>query len=129
VSESFGKKEKLKSRKLIEQMFSEGKSYKDFPLRMIYLPLEKNAENNLAAVSAPKKNFKKATERNRIKRLLRESYRKNKYLVENLSQKHAFLFIYTEKKALTYQQVFSAMEILLKRFAQNNQKDPEASLE
>jgi ribonuclease P protein component len=120
VSENFEKKEKLKSRKLIGQLFSEGKSFSAFPIRMIYLPLEKGSENNLAAVSAPKKNFKKATERNRIKRLMRESYRKNKYLLENLSQKHAFLFIYTDKNIVTYQQVFSAMEKLLKKFTKQD---------
>ena len=67
--------EKLKSKKGIEKLFSEGKSVSAYPLRMVYV---KNGELNKVGVSVSKRNFKLAVDRNRIKRLLREAYRLNK---------------------------------------------------
>jgi len=81
---TFGTREKLKSKAQIELLFAEGKSISKYPIRLIYkkTTIEKEVPIK-AAVSVSKRNFKKAVDRNHIKRLLRESYRKNKYLVLN----------------------------------------------
>jgi ribonuclease P protein component len=80
---TYQKKDKLKSRKQTQNLFSFGKSMTNAPLRLIYT-LEKiettEAANPMdlvlqAGVGAPTKQFKKAVQRNRVKRLLREAYR------------------------------------------------------
>lgn len=130
MDQSFGKKEKLKSKVLIDRLFVEGESVKKYPLRLIYLPLEKaTEEGNKAAVSVPKRSFKKAVERIKIKRLMREAYRKNKYLVtNNLPASYALMLIYTGREIMEYSRILKATEELLKNFVQQekmkeNEKD------
>lgn len=120
MDESFGKKEKLKSKVLIDRLFIEGESVKKYPLRLIYLSLETSGEGiNKAAVSVPKRSFKKAVDRIKLKRLMREAYRKNKYLVtNNLAASYALMFIYTGREISEYSRIFKATEELLKNFVQ-----------
>ncbi|PIB39370.1 ribonuclease P protein component [Maribacter sp. 4G9] len=114
---SFGKKEKLKSQKTISQLFTEGKSLTIFPLKLIYLQTEQQEVCIKAAVTVPKKNFKRAVHRNKIKRLLRESYRLNKGLVFNNTQGNfAFLFLYLGKDMPAFEDVASKMKLLLEKF-------------
>jgi ribonuclease P protein component len=77
---SYNKQEKLKSRKQIEQLFAEGKSFVVHPIKVTYMLLENSLTNIPIQISVgvSKRNFKNATDRNRIKRLLREAYRLNK---------------------------------------------------
>ena len=114
----FPKKEKLKSKKLIDQLFTEGKSVSSFPIKLIYiqtkLPLDVPIQ---AGVTVPKKNFKSAVKRNRIKRLLRESYRLNKALVFNNSDaSFAFLFLYLGNKMPDYEEVDKNLQAVLHKF-------------
>ena len=115
---SFPKKEKLKGKKLVEQLFKEGKSLSGFPLRLFYLKIDSPADAKVkAGVAVPKKNFKSAVERNRIKRLLRESYRLNKHLVFNNSEgSFAFLILYLGKEMPDYHKVEKSMQIVLQKF-------------
>ena len=67
---SYSKKEKLKSKKLIEKMFVEGRSISAFPLRLVYLETPFNDGVTIkTGVSVSKRHFKRAVDRNRIKRL------------------------------------------------------------
>ena len=114
----FATKEKVKSKKEIEALFSEGNSIAKYPVRLIYKKMTVEKEMDIrAAVSVSKRNFKKAVDRNRIKRLLRESYRKNKYLVHNnTTHQFAFMFLYTGKKIPEYIMIESKIKQLLKKF-------------
>ncbi|WP_298546934.1 ribonuclease P protein component [uncultured Aquimarina sp.] len=115
---TFGTNEKLKSKKEIELLFSEGKSIAKYPVRLIYrkTTLEKEAKIQ-AGVSVSKRNFKKAVDRNRIKRLLRESYRKNKYLVSNnTTHQFAFMFLYTGKEMPDYILIESKIKEIIQKF-------------
>ncbi|WP_339664959.1 ribonuclease P protein component, partial [Maribacter arcticus] len=95
---SFGKKEKLKSKKLFTQLFEEGKGVSVYPLKLIYICTEKKEAPIQTGVTVSKRNFKSAVKRNRIKRLLRESYRLNKALIfNNTDANFAFLFLYLGK--------------------------------
>ena len=118
MSYTFPKKEKLKSRKLIEQLFKEGKSISKFPIKLIYLQVElPEAVKIQAGVTVPKKNFKSAVKRNRIKRLLRETYRLNKPLVFNNSEgDFALLFLYLGKEMPQYVEVEKSMKKVLQKF-------------
>ncbi|MDX1762671.1 MAG: ribonuclease P protein component [Christiangramia sp.] len=128
MDESFGRKEKLKSQVMIDRLFAEGNSVKKFPLRLVYLPIEEPSEKlNKVAVSVPKRNFKRAVDRIKIKRLMREAYRKNKYLVtNNLAGKYSLMLIYTGREIWSYTELFRSSEELLKRFVeQEKKKEPE----
>ena len=127
MNESFGKKEKLKSKILITRLFKEGRSLNKYPLKFIYMPVsEVRFEAHKTAVSVPKRNFRKAVDRIFLKRLMREAFRKNKYLVtSNMSTKYAFMFIYTGREKASYQKLFETTEELLKRFAEKEMTKPE----
>ncbi|MAU71182.1 MAG: ribonuclease P protein component [Pseudozobellia sp.] len=108
---SYPKKEKLKSQKLIEQLFEQGKSVKAYPVKLFYLKAELKEEVKIqAGVAVPKRNIKGAVDRNKIKRLMRESYRLNKHHVFNNSEgSFAFLFLYLGKKMTNFKEMERAM--------------------
>ncbi len=103
---SFKKKERLKSRKQLDRIFTKGKSITAFPLKIFY-ELSKDQDNIIkTGVGVSRRNFKKAVDRNRIKRLLRESYRTEKaellnYLEQNKKQ-IALFFLYIDKTEPDY---------------------------
>jgi ribonuclease P protein component len=116
MSQHFPRKEKLKSNKVIERLFQEGRSMTKYPLRLIYLqiPLPVTIQ---ATVSVPRRVFKKAVARNRIKRLIREAYRTNKAVVFNNTEGNfAFLFLYLGKEMPTFKEVEKPMKGLLQQF-------------
>lgn len=103
---TYSKAEKLKSRKIIDLLFSEGKSVSKYPLRLVYAPTEGVNEKLLFGVSVSKKYFKNASDRNYLKRVLRECYRLNKHLLNNnLDKPYAFMFFYQTKELLSYQEI------------------------
>ena len=117
---TLGKNERLKSRKLIEQLFSEGKKFVIVPFRVLYI-IDKKGNGLLqfgAGVSS--KFFKKAADRNRVKRVTRESYRlQKKSLQEKLKEQNYQLnifIIYTSKVLPEYKNVYTAMGIVLDKF-------------
>ncbi len=122
MSETFPSSEKLKSKILIDTLFSEGISIKKFPIKLIYLPIKNpKIATNKTGVSVPKRNFKKAVDRIYLKRLLREAFRKNKYLVEsNLNHKYALMFIYTGNKKHELQEITDCIIQLLKKLKERD---------
>ncbi|MDQ6889230.1 MAG: ribonuclease P protein component [Bacteroidota bacterium] len=116
---TFKSTEKLKSSKLIGQIFSRGKSFSHFPFRAIYIYPEKNKSHLQTAFSVSSKNFKKAVDRNRIKRVMREASRLQKNsLQKKLEQNQNYLavfIIYTGSGLPPYEHVFDKMGGLLRR--------------
>lgn len=115
---SFQKKEKLKSKKRIEKLFAEGESVYGPPLKLIFIKTELPGGVPIqAGVAVSKKRFKSAVARNRIKRLLRESYRLNKHIVfNNIEGNFAFLFLYLGNEMPSQQIVSQHMIRLLQLF-------------
>lgn len=110
--------EKLKSKTTIDSLFSEGKSVSKYPLRLVYVEnTEPNAEVIKMGVSVSKKYFKKAVDRNYFKRILRETYRLNKaILLENSEKKYAFMFFYQTKDRLSYEEIELKTKQLFQKF-------------
>lgn len=105
--EHFGKAYKLCSRKTIGRLFKEGKQLRAFPLSVSFLEVENSEKVPFQVViSAPKRQFRRAHDRNYVKRLIKEVLRKEKQPLEDLliaSGKQLALFIvYTNKEVLTY---------------------------
>ncbi|MCL4119527.1 UNVERIFIED_CONTAM: hypothetical protein GTU68_045373 [Idotea baltica] len=115
---TLGKQERLKSRKLIEKLYKEGNSVKVFPLRIMYLQTAHTSDFPAqVGVSVAKRNFKKAPDRNRLKRLMRETYRLQKAIVyDNLEQPYVFMISYLGKEEKSYQEIFDKMNKLLNLF-------------
>lgn len=116
MNNKFPKEHRLKSPKTIEKLFLEGKTISKFPIKIFYF--SEDAEISLAAFAVPKRNFKSAVDRNRIKRQLRESYRLNRHIIfeENIP-KFKMLFLFLGKKKPTYSEIDKAMLILLNKIA------------
>lgn len=103
IPHSFQKEERLCSKKLIEKLFREGSSFNLYPLRFV---LVKHPQPVAAApqvlISVSKRSFKKAVDRNRLKRQVREAYRLHKHLLQPAGssplQLLGILYIGKEKK-------------------------------
>lgn len=118
---SYNKTEKLKSKKLIDQLFVEGKSISVFPLKLVYIETEfKNSIPVKTGVSVSKRYFKNAVDRNRIKRLLREAYRLNKpELFNKITTQYAFMILYIGKSETDFDTLNEKMKALLEKFLTN----------
>lgn len=87
---TFHKKERLYLNKDIETLFSQGKSFIAYPLRVVYLLKDEeiiSQQQTSILVSVSKKKFKRAVKRNRVKRLLREAFRLNKSVFNDIMVK------------------------------------------
>jgi ribonuclease P protein component len=118
---SFNKSEKLKSKILIDKLFKEGKSVSAFPLRLVYIGMDQNDSLlSRTGVSVSKRNFKRAVDRNRIKRLMREAYRLHRpeYL-SNILTPHAFMILYIGKQMPTLQELEKKMVVLFEKVSNN----------
>ena len=122
---TYGKEEKLKLRKLIGEIFETGESFPNYPFRVFYKKMELDSDVKAqVGVSVSKRNFKHAVDRNRIKRLMREAYRLNKYtLTENIDEQVVVMIIYTQRKELPFDLIKSKMNSTLKKLCANIEKE------
>ena len=116
---TLGKEERLKHRKVIEQLFREGKTFSVFPYRIYFMPLPELPSPLQAGFSVSTRNFKKAVDRNRIKRVTREAFRlQKKLLVDELAmnnRKLAIFFIYTDKQLPAFAIVKEKVQVILQK--------------
>jgi ribonuclease P protein component len=133
TNNTYSKQEKLKSRKALEQLFAKGKSFSVFPIKVFYTvsdqlvgdvidnPEIKINETGLvqAGVGVSSRIFKKAHDRNKVKRLLREVYRTQKQplytsVASNQQQLNVF-FLYIGKELPVFADLQVAMEKTLEK--------------
>ncbi|TAF53624.1 MAG: ribonuclease P protein component [Sphingobacteriia bacterium] len=127
----YGKSQKLKSRKTLEGLFATGKSFTQFPVKAWYQPLaaqvsgdkedpsptiNNSAKPHQIGVGVSSRNFKKATDRNRIKRLLREAYRLQKNLLVAPQPMGVFL-LYVGKELPTQAELMVAVAKTLEKIS------------
>src|SRR5687768_4551075 len=112
----FRKEERLKSEKLIKELFDRGSSFYSFPFKvLVMLHPDQKTRFHQVLISVSKKNFKRAVDRNLIKRRIRESYRLNKNLLAD-SPLLLIAYIYTAKEILTFAQIQERLVKALNRF-------------
>ncbi|KAA6345611.1 Ribonuclease P protein component [termite gut metagenome] len=117
------KTERLNRKSIIEKLFAgEAKSFLIFPLRVVFTPIDSQSKNVVTTailISVPKKRFKRAVKRNRVKRQIREAYRKNKQaLLSILEEKNvtlAIAFIYLDDKLVSSTEIAEKVTISLAR--------------
>ena len=114
VRHTFKKYERLKHQKDIDTLFSIGKAYSVFPISIKYLLVPRPDSETApvkAGFSVPKKKFRHAVKRNRVRRLMREAWRLNKHIINTIppeKQLHVF-FIYQTTELLKYEMIETAV--------------------
>lgn len=117
---TFCKQERLASQKAIQELFANGNSFTVFPFRVLWkeVPLKTDYPTQLA-IAIPKKKFRKATDRNHLKRLVREAYRKNKSIhyepLQSSQKQLALLLIYLPREAWKYGDIEQKIILTLQR--------------
>ena len=107
---TFKKNERLCSRILMDYLFQgDNRTASSYPIRAVFLPVEEEMQKGVSVlISVPKKRFHDAVDRNRVKRQIREAYRKNKHaLVEQVAQSGkgllvAFIYVSAEIESTEY---------------------------
>ncbi|KAA6313920.1 Ribonuclease P protein component [termite gut metagenome] len=117
---TLSKTERLNRKRIIETLFAGGaRTFSVFPLRIVYIPLDSWASPATILISVSKKRFKRAVKRNRVKRQIREAYRKNKHdlfcMLEEKELKLAIAFIYLNDKLAPSVEMEQCMKLLLTR--------------
>ncbi|HEY4797449.1 MAG TPA: ribonuclease P protein component [Bacteroidia bacterium] len=120
LSHTFHKSERLTGKKEFEDLFENGKSFSVPPLRFIWLKSEHDPAHAVRiGISVPKKLFSKSVERNKLKRRIREAYRRNKHeFYEFLKKKNLtvdMIVIYTAKAESSYSEIEQKMIVSLQK--------------
>ncbi len=105
--QTFSKNERLCSRILIDRLIEKGKSFNHSPFRITWLPIAESSAPIKVVISVPKRSFKKAVDRNKLKRQIREVYRKQKQSVYDVlaGKKIVVMIIYTAKTKLEFSEI------------------------
>ncbi|MGB1248351.1 MAG: ribonuclease P protein component [Chitinophagales bacterium] len=114
---TFSRSERLKSRKIIASLFRKRSYFNSTPLRVYYINSTEK-EYNQVAFSVPKAKFKRAVDRNLLKRRMREAYRLNKNLLStNNNRTYSIMFVFLSKEIESFEKIEAATIQLIKKIA------------
>lgn len=119
---TFGKKERLCSRKAISGLFEKGHSFYSPPFRVLWMVSVDDQHYPVrTGISAGKKSIPRAVDRNRVKRLVRETWRMNKHILyrqlEQLDMKLVIMIIYSGNTVPEYRDIEAGMNKLVRNFS------------
>lgn len=126
-NQKFSKSEKLCSIADIDRLFSKGKNHYSSPLKIVWAET-KHSDTSHAKIliSVPKRLFKKATDRNLLKRRIREAYRKNKFLLlptlEDKNIQLSLAFVYIDSALADYFEIEAKIVLLLQTVSEKYAK-------
>lgn len=117
---SLGKVNKLCSPKIIDDLFESGTQVKSYPFVLKFKETQLPKDVSFQIVfSAPKRTFRKAVQRNRIKRLCKEAFRKKRHeldtYLQNQNKQLALFLVYTPKEELALSLLDGRTEKLIKK--------------
>jgi ribonuclease P protein component len=126
-TQSFKKDERLSSQKIIERLFAEGKRFTIFPLGVVWLTTSLESSSPVQVlISVSRKKFKRAVDRNLLKRRMREAYRRNKQpLLEGLVKKDlqcVIGLIYNGSELATFKEIEEKIILVLQRLQKEYEK-------
>lgn len=119
---TFSRGERLKNHNILSRLFTEGQSVKLYPLRLVWMPVKKTLSEYPVqfSLSVPKRKFRKASDRNPLRRRIREAYRLNKHMLyEHLGEtepQYAFMVIYMANEPLPFSTIHRAMQGLMAKW-------------
>jgi len=127
LNQGFKKEERLHSKKRIGLLFSEGESFFVYPFKVVYTTLPESSDYPVQLlISVSKQKFKHAVKRNRVKRLVRESYRKHKSILfeqENHEENTLLVgLIYVANTIMDYHQIEKKIILILQRLKNRDEK-------
>lgn len=124
---TFTKAERLSKEKTIKELFEKGSSFYLYPFKVIHIPNPDKGTKaiNQVLISVSSRQFKRAVDRNKIKRRIREAYRIQKEIINNKSEKAIFTFIYTAKEILPYAEIKEKVLIALTKLNMKLTPSPE----
>ncbi|GAB4019707.1 ribonuclease P protein component [Spirosoma migulaei] len=140
MPQTFSKSERLCSKKILGELFKKGSAtgsrqtvgtFYLFPFRVLYLPQpEFTPESNVLlpaiVITVPKRTFKRAVDRNLIRRRVREAYRLNKYLfnqekpLPGQSRPEYIAFLYTAKQIISFEEIEKGMKLAIAKCIMKN---------
>lgn len=117
---TYKREERLKSRKLIRELFLKGRSFTVFPFRVLTMENDQQVNSPVEfAIAVPKRNLKKATERNSVKRVVREAWRLNKEAVylplSGADKRIVVMLIYNNRQILTFKEAEQKIKEIVSR--------------
>jgi len=124
---TFNKIERICHKKEIETLFYHNKSFLSYPLKVLYRYSDIQDDKNIKIlISVPKRNIKKAVNRNLLKRRIKEAFRQHKFILSNhldsTNKKMQIAFVYIGKEIVDYGVIENKIILTLQRLTIDNEK-------